>query len=427
MLSRQAVLYFVILAGAFENLGMYMSVTAMSYLVVSMGGHATLTGTVQATLAFSAIMFGPFVGRAVDKYGPRIMLLYGMFGHAIGHGAVAIAPNFKFLLAARFLHGIFFSATTPSCLKYIAVICSENEERAYFMSRQNIGSSTAELLAPALAVLLMSLGSPRNAYMGGSILCFVLAIVALIALPPLDAVQSSASKSSAIGETKTAGPTTDTTTDTTTKQEERILPPTRWCSLAFLVFGLFTVVAGLHPLFTVVTPQYIQKELNWGPRVFGAVLIQNATISLLFQWLLYVRLNKAIGSIQSALLAVCIETVALAGYAIVPYMGSFAAPTFVVAQLMKSLASAFGITASYQSITEVVHPNEVGLGSSYGSMAGSAARLIGPPLFGALFDFVSDNAPYMVASALCLVGALFFWGAKLSEDRASKTRKDALL
>lgn len=416
-MRREATLYYVIVTGAFGTLGMYMSLAAMSYYVFDMGGTATLTGEGQAMLAFSAVLVGPLVGKAVDKYGPRVMLLFGMFGHAFGHGTVALSPNFRFFLVSRFVHGLFYPATIPSCMKYIALLTSPGSERSFYMSRWSIVLSAAQLLSGPLAVLLMSFGSPRTAYMGGSISCFVMFVLALFFLPSVDEVKSRPG----------ADPNVDGEGGAKAINNKYEHKGTRWCSLAGIVAGEFTLIFCIHPLFTVVTPQYIKRVLGWGPSIFGIVLIQNASVALLFQYFLYVRLNEAIGSLRSARLATVIMAVALAGYALVPYVvdntgHNPAVAGFVIAQLLKSIAAAFGNSAAQQASTEVVHPDDVGYAASLVSTAGSASRLVGPPLLGSLFDYVSYNMPYIVSSAGAALGALAFSSAIANEALLSRTR-----
>jgi MFS family permease len=61
-----------------------------------------------------AIFLSPIFGVIADRYGRRLLLAFGMMAFGLFGAAMALAPNYTWLLVFRALQGVGFSAVIPA-------------------------------------------------------------------------------------------------------------------------------------------------------------------------------------------------------------------------------------------------------------------------------------------------------------------------
>src|SRR5699024_589185 len=126
----------------------------------------------------SAIIFRPFTGMILDKVGKRKMLWISLVLYLICTILYNFIEPFGWLLALRFLHGIWFSIATTACGAVAADIVPGIRRGAglgYFMMSTNL----AMLLGPLIGLSLIQVFSFDILFLVLSVLMIIGALLAL--------------------------------------------------------------------------------------------------------------------------------------------------------------------------------------------------------------------------------------------------------
>ncbi len=114
-------------------------------------------GLVIAVYSAPAIILAPLLGFAADRYGRRPLLAAGLIIFGVAGTAVALAPNFGWVLALRALQGIGFSGVIPLTIVLIGDLLEDHRE----VSGQGLKvfiDRVGELVLPPLGGVLALVG-----------------------------------------------------------------------------------------------------------------------------------------------------------------------------------------------------------------------------------------------------------------------------
>jgi MFS transporter, ACDE family, multidrug resistance protein len=75
-----------------------------------------------------AIFLSPIFGVIADRYGRRLLLAFGMMAFGLFGAAMALAPNYTWLLVFRALQGVGFSAVIPLTIVLIGDLLEGDKE-----------------------------------------------------------------------------------------------------------------------------------------------------------------------------------------------------------------------------------------------------------------------------------------------------------
>ena len=89
------------------------------YITDVLGGPSWSVGLLYAIFALVQIVGTPLLGWASDQYGRRPVMLISLAGTSCGYCFSALAPDYRYLLAARGMQG-FFSSSLSVANAYIA-------------------------------------------------------------------------------------------------------------------------------------------------------------------------------------------------------------------------------------------------------------------------------------------------------------------
>ena len=171
------------------------------------------TGLLTAVYTLSPFLFAPMWGRLADRYGPRGVLLVGLFGFGITMLIFSFVESLTAVYAERFLSGIFAAAVTPVAAAAIGNFSSTEQQRVRRFAFVSMASITGFLLGPMLGVfvtrfaadlftLALPTGSIAIPLAATALLAFAVAAVAVFTVPSANGNdRSRKTKSAAVNET----------------------------------------------------------------------------------------------------------------------------------------------------------------------------------------------------------------------------------
>ena len=89
-----------------DVLGFSIIIPQLAVYAAQFGASPQMTGFLASVYSMMGFLFTPFWGRLSDRIGRRPVLLYSIFGTAVGYGFFAFASSLWFLFAARIIDGI---------------------------------------------------------------------------------------------------------------------------------------------------------------------------------------------------------------------------------------------------------------------------------------------------------------------------------
>lgn len=112
------------------------------------------TGLLTAVYTLSPFLFAPMWGRLADHYGPRGVLLVGLFGFAVTMLIFSFVESLTAVYAQRFLSGIFAAAVTPVAAAAIGNFSATEQRRVRRFVFVSMAGITGFLLGPMLGVFV---------------------------------------------------------------------------------------------------------------------------------------------------------------------------------------------------------------------------------------------------------------------------------
>ena len=101
---------FIILffANIVATVGFQMLHPNMAGYAASIGAKEATLGAVTALFSMAALLARPFSGRAADRFDCKKAAIFSLLGTAVAMVVYTLSNSFEMLLAARFIHGVFF-------------------------------------------------------------------------------------------------------------------------------------------------------------------------------------------------------------------------------------------------------------------------------------------------------------------------------
>ena len=121
---------------AFLGIGLVIPVlpTLMNELQI----NGTVIGYLTASFAIAQLIFSPLAGKAVDKYGRKIMIVLGLFIFGISELLFGLGKTVEVLFISRILGGISAAFIMPAVTAFIADITTmETRPKALGISRHD--------------------------------------------------------------------------------------------------------------------------------------------------------------------------------------------------------------------------------------------------------------------------------------------------
>ncbi|HEY0593149.1 MAG TPA: MFS transporter [Thermoanaerobaculia bacterium] len=370
-----------------DLLGFGIVIPLLPFFARQYGATGTAVGVIVGVYSLMQFLFAPVLGRISDRIGRRPVLLISLAGSLSGYLLFAVAHSLAGLMLARIVAGIA-GANIGTAQAYIADSTSL-EDRAKGMGLIGAAFGLGFILGPPIGGLMSHLSAARghaaNFYPG-------VTAAALSATALLFAFF-------VLGESKTAA-----------APARRGLPPqfdpATWkmvshrSALALVIGALFLVILSFAGMETTVT-LYARERFRFTARDLGFFFGFMGVVVAMIQGTLIGKFSKKVGEHR----LVVIGTFSfLLGFVAMPIIADRALlwpVAFVVA-----LGQGLCYPSLHSLISKSAPPEQMGSVLGLSASLGSLARMIGPVMFGALWDAGRAPAAFFTAAGIVFLAFL---------------------
>lgn len=356
------------------------------YLVRQFRTDATTVGLL--SLSFSAAQFfaSPVLGVLSDRYGRRPVLLWSIFGTAIGHFLFGIATALPLMFFARILDGVT-GGNISTAQAYIADVTAP-EDRAKSFGLIGAAFGLGFIIGPALGGALSHISISAPAY-GAALLALATAVLGYFVLP----------ESLPAGERHTHPFRLADLNPLLPLRQMWARRPLHAFLLALFVLNFaFSALQSNFAVFTLVRFEYTPRQ---NAIIFAFIGLSAALV----QGVLIRRFSAAMGEARMAFTGLALMIAGFLGIAFARNQTELYIATAAVAGV------GFASNAMMALLSHLVGPREQGwlLGSIQSLLA--LTRVVGPLYSGAVFDTLGPGAPYWTGAIWLAVSLLLTLGA----------------
>jgi DHA1 family inner membrane transport protein len=360
------------------------------YFAASLGIDAPHAGEVISAYALGVVVGAPVVAILAGKFQRRTLLVWLMVSFAVTNGLSALAPNFQWMMALRFLaglpHGAYFGIAA-----LVAASVVPPAKRGQAISRVLMGLTIATIIGVPLANGIGQVVGWRWAFSLVALIAVATALLVYFLVPAVPAAKTSV------------------------LQELGVLRIRQvWLSLGMGavgfggMFAVYTYLASTLLNVTHAAPAVVPVMLG----IFGVGLTVGNLVS---GWLADKALMPTIGGV----LLWCAATLALYPFAI--------HSIWMMAVLVFLVGSGGGLGTPLQARLMEVAEHGQGLAAALNQSAFNVANALGPWLAGmAIAAGFGWQSAGWVGCVLALGGLVLWIVAVLDQQRQDKQSQDTL-
>lgn len=363
---------------AFLGIGLIIPVlpTIMNELSIS----GSVVGYMVAAFAVTQLLFSPFAGRWVDKYGRKVMIVIGLLMFGFSEFLFGFGKVVEVLFISRMIGGVSAAFIMPAVTAFIADITTL-KTRPKAIGYMSAAISTGFIIGPGLGGFLAEIGT-RVPFFSAGVLGTVAALLSFILLkePERQFVDDE--------------PMTGAKTGL-----RRVFMPIYF--IAFLLIFVSTFgLSAFESLFSL----FVDHKFGFTPRDIAIVITGGAIVGAIAQVLLFDWLTNKMGEIVLIRYCLALSVVLVFQMTLVSTHISILLTTFVLFVGFDLMRPAI---TSYLS---KVAGNEQGFAGGMNSTFTSIGNIFGPIIGGFLFD-INFNYPYYFATIVLLIGTIIalFW------------------
>ncbi len=368
-----------------DLLGVGILIPILPFLVRQFQSDATTVGLLSLSYSAAQFVATPILGVLSDRYGRRPVLVFSIFGSAIGYFLFGWAGTLWLMFFARIVDGITGGniSTAQACIADI----SSPADRAKNFGLIGMAFGLGFIIGPALGGFLSKIDLHAPAYAAGG-MALVTSLFAYFLLPetlPVERRKAGAAQWSDLNPLRP------------------VVAAFRNTALRALLVSLFLLnfaFAGLQTNFSLFT----LARFSWGPE-------ENAWAFAFIG--LMVAFNQ--GYLVRRLLPVWKERpMALAGYAFFA-LGFVVTALAPVGWMMYPACALIAVGSSFTNPTLTAFISQRVSDREQGSILGttqavlSLTRVVGPLWAGLVFDHFGTGSPYSTGAVFILIAALCAW------------------
>ncbi|MFS0876925.1 multidrug efflux MFS transporter NorA [Solibacillus isronensis] len=358
---------------AFLGIGLVIPVlpTLMNELQLS----GQVIGYLTAAFAIAQLIVSPLAGKAVDKYGRKIMIVLGLFIFGISEFLFGLGKTIEVLFISRVLGGISAAFIMPAVTAFIADITTM-ETRPKALGYMSAAISTGFIIGPGIGGFLADFGTRVPFYFAGA-LGTTAAILSIILLrePERNAENTENAP------VQTSG-------------FKRILEP-MYLIAFILIFVASFGLAAFESFFSL----FVDHKFGFTPMDIAIIITGGAIFGAVAQVVLFDRLAQKWGEIKLIRYSLILSGVLVF---LMTVVSSYFAILLVTCIVFIGFDLFRPAVTSYLS---KIAGNEQGFVGGMNSMFTSLANIFGPILGGMLFD-IDINYPYYFATVVIFFGIL---------------------
>lgn len=358
---------------AFLGIGLVIPVlpTLMNELQLS----GQVIGYLTAAFAIAQLIVSPLAGKAVDKYGRKIMIVLGLFIFGISEFLFGLGKTIEVLFISRVLGGISAAFIMPAVTAFIADITTM-ETRPKALGYMSAAISTGFIIGPGIGGFLADFGTRVPFYFAGA-LGTTAAILSIILLrePERNAENTENAP------VQTSG-------------FKRILEP-MYLIAFILIFVASFGLAAFESFFSL----FVDHKFGFTPMDIAIIITGGAIFGAVAQVLLFDRLAQKWGEIKLIRYSLILS-------GILVFLMTVVSSYFAILLVTCIVFIGFDLfRPAVTSYLSKIAGNEQGFVGGMNSMFTSLANIFGPILGGMLFD-IDINYPYYFATVVIFFGIL---------------------
>lgn len=197
--KRPWFIYGVLLFGLFAIMLILGMITpVLPYISKDLNINSAYTAYVSVLYTLGAAVLSPMMGRLGDLFGMKRILTLGLLLFAGGCLCIGIAPSLPVVLAGRFLQGLGFACTTPTCMAFVGRFIPRAESgKAY--SIFGAVCTGGCIFGPTIAGFICTTLGWRFVYYGGAVWVAIALIIVAVIMPNIPVVKQAHAKFDIVG------------------------------------------------------------------------------------------------------------------------------------------------------------------------------------------------------------------------------------
>lgn len=361
-------------------LGIGLVIPVLPTLMNEMNLTGTIVGYLTAAFAIAQLIVSPLAGKAVDKFGRKIMIVMGLFIFGFSELLFAIGKSVEVLFISRIFGGISAAFIMPAVTAFIADITTL-QTRSKALGYMSAAISTGFIIGPGIGGFLADIGTRVPFYFAG-----VLGIMAAIF------------SSIVLTETKRNHQEIDTMESRHSGLKSILLP--MYLMPFLLIFIASFGLAAFESFFSL----FVDHKFGFTPKDIAIIITGGAIVGAIAQLLLFEKLTNIWGEIKLIRYSLILSAVLVFSMTVIHSYLSILLTTFMLFVGFDLFRPA--VTSHLSKIAG----NEQGFVGGMNSMFTSLANIVGPILGGILFD-IDLNYPYYFAAVFLVIGVVMtiFW------------------
>lgn len=372
-------------------LGIGLVIPVLPTLMNELGITGTTVGYLTAVFAIAQLIASPAAGKAVDKFGRKIMIVIGLFIFGFSEFLFGIGQEIQTLFISRIFGGISAAFIMPAVTAYIADI-TNLDTRPKALGYMSAAISTGFIIGPGIGGFLAEIGTRVPFYFAGGLgtLAAILSII-LLTEPERNEENLEQPEEGQIG-------------------FKRIFAPKYFIAFMLIFIASFGLAA-----FESFFALFVDHKFQFKPSDIAIVITGGAIVGAVAQVLLFDRLTRIWGEIKLIRYSLILSAVLVFLMTVVHSYFSILLVTFIVF---------IGFDLFRPAVTTYLSNNagnEQGWAGGMNSMFTSLANVSGPIIGGILFD-VDINYPYYFATVVLAIGIVLtlFWKKQEKPSREVK-------
>ena len=366
----------------FVFLGIGLVIPVFPTIMNELNISGTVVGNLTAAFAFAQLIFSPFAGKAVDKYGRKRMIVIGLFIFSFSEFLFGIGKTVEVLFASRILGGISGAFIMPAVTAFIADITTL-KTRPKALGYMSATISTGFIIGPGIGGVLAEIGT-RVPFFSAAACGLIVAITSIMTLH----------------EPKTQSTDVPAVSEQIGKSGLRkIFMPMFF--IAFIVILISTFgLAAFDSFFSL----YTDHKHGFTPSDIAIAITGGAIIGAIFQVVLFDPLTRWMGEINIIRWSLVLS-------AILVYMMTVANTYWTVMAVTFTVFIGFDmIRPAVTNYLSKIAGDEQGFVGGMNSFFTSLANVFGPVLGGMLYDVNIDYPFYFsaVVIVVCFVLTMFW-------------------
>lgn len=169
---------FIWLANFFIFLGFQMTLPTLPIFVKELGGTDQLIGVIVGIFTFSALLFRPYAGHALETKGRGSVYLFGLLLFVVSVGTFGFLTSMTMLLVMRVIQGVGWGFSTTAS-GTIATDLIPPKRRGEGMGYYGLSSNLALAFGPALGLALVGVISFQSLFLLSAVLGLIALVLAM--------------------------------------------------------------------------------------------------------------------------------------------------------------------------------------------------------------------------------------------------------